>query len=94
VILTAARVRPITVDDTDAEILATLADGEGHLTSEIATAIGLTSRATRTRLAKLVELGLGSEIGTGPQESHAATEGCTLDGLVGTAGVEPATSRL
>lgn len=68
VTLTAARVGPITVDDTDAKILATLAEGEGHLTSEIAKAIGLTSRATRTRLAKLVELGLVGEIGTGPQD--------------------------
>lgn len=68
VTLTPARVGPVTVDEINSAILATLADGEGHLTSEIAKVIGLTSRATRTRLAKLVESGLVGEIGTGPQD--------------------------
>jgi len=61
-------VRPAVLDDTEQGILAVLEDGEGHLTSEIAKSIGLTSRATRTRLAKLVERGLVREIGTGPQD--------------------------
>jgi len=39
-----------------------------HLTSEIAKAINLTPRATRTRLARLVGRGLVHEVGTGPQD--------------------------
>ncbi len=59
--------RPL-LDDTDRAILDTLADDRGHLTSEIAKAIGLTPRATRTRLGKLVDRGLIREIGTGPKD--------------------------
>ena len=59
--------RPV-LDETDQAILARLAGGKGGLTSEIAAAIGLTPRATRTRLAKLVGRGLLREIGTGPQD--------------------------
>jgi predicted ArsR family transcriptional regulator len=36
--------------------------------SEIAKGIRLTSRATRTRLARLVERGLVREVGTSPQD--------------------------
>ena len=57
-----------TLDDTDEAILASLSSGRGKLTSEIAAIIGLTSRATRTRLARLVGRGLLREIGTGPQD--------------------------
>ncbi len=57
-----------TLDKTDQAILHALAGGGGCLTSEIAQAIGLTPRATRTRLARLVGRGLVSEIGTGPQD--------------------------
>jgi ATP-dependent DNA helicase RecG len=42
--------------------------GAGRLTSEIAKAIDLTPRATRTRLARLVGRGLVREVGTGPQD--------------------------
>jgi predicted HTH transcriptional regulator len=59
--------RPV-LDDTDQAILASLAGGKGLATSEIAAAIGLTPRATRTRLARLVGRGLVREIGTGPQD--------------------------
>jgi DNA-binding Lrp family transcriptional regulator len=38
------------------------------VTSEIAKGIRLTSRATRTRLARLVERGLVREVGTSPQD--------------------------
>ncbi len=62
------RVSRPSVETTDQTILDTLSDGEGRLTSEIAAVIGLTSRATRTRLARLVESGLLREIGTGPQD--------------------------
>ncbi|MFQ5719106.1 MAG: ATP-binding protein [Acidobacteriota bacterium] len=59
---------PRLLDETDQTILACLADGAGWLTSEVAAEIGLTPRATRTRLAKLVGRGLVCEIGTGPQD--------------------------
>ncbi|MBD3334848.1 MAG: winged helix-turn-helix transcriptional regulator [Candidatus Eisenbacteria bacterium] len=59
--------RPV-LDATDQAILETLSDGGGYLTSEIAAAIDLTPRATRTRLGKLVARGLVREIGTGPQD--------------------------
>lgn len=68
VTLATARVGRPVLDDTDRAILARLAGGKGRLTSEIAAAIGLTPRATRTRLARLVGRGLMREIGTGPQD--------------------------
>lgn len=63
-----ARIGKPTFDSIDKAILDALADGEGHLTSEIAEAIDRTPRATRTRLARLVDRGLVSEVGTGPQD--------------------------
>ena len=68
VTIATAQVGPPVLDETDQGILACLADGQGWLTSEIAAEIGLTPRATRTRLAKLVDRGLVREIGTGPQD--------------------------
>jgi ATP-dependent DNA helicase RecG len=68
VTLATARVGRPVLDDTDRAILARLAGGKGRLTSEIAAAIGLTPRATRTRLARLVGRGLVREIGTAPQD--------------------------
>jgi predicted HTH transcriptional regulator len=62
------RVSHPSVEATDQTILDALSDGEGRTTSEIAAVIGLTSRATRTRLARLVESGLLREVGTGPQD--------------------------
>ena len=63
-----ARVNRPTLDDTDQAIADALSDGTGRLTSEIARVIGLTPRATRTRLARLVGSGLLREVGTGPQD--------------------------
>ncbi len=57
-----------TLDDIDQTIVDGLSDGAGRLTSEIASVIGLTSRATRTRLARLVGNGLVREVGSGPQD--------------------------
>jgi predicted HTH transcriptional regulator len=68
VTIATARVGRPVLDDTDQAILESLAGGEGHSTSEIAAAIGLTPRATRTRLARMVGRGLVHEIGTGPQD--------------------------
>jgi ATP-dependent DNA helicase RecG len=56
------------LDETDQTIVKALASGKGLLTSEIAKAIGRTTRATRTRLTRLVGSGLLREVGTGPQD--------------------------
>ena len=56
------------VDGTDQLILALLESGGEHRTGEIAKAVGLTPRATRTRLVKLVSRGLVREVGTGPHD--------------------------
>lgn len=58
-----------TRDETDEAILALVSSSAaGLLTSEVADAIKLTTRATRTRLARLVSRGLLREVGTGPQD--------------------------
>jgi predicted HTH transcriptional regulator len=62
------RVGRPSVNETDRAIMGALAGGKGLLTSEIAKAIGLTPRATRTQLARLVGSGLLREVGTGPQD--------------------------
>ena len=56
------------LDKTEEAILATLHGGTGRVTSEIAKVIGLTPRATRTRLVRLLERGLVREVGTNPQD--------------------------
>jgi predicted HTH transcriptional regulator len=56
------------MDDTEKAILGALRDGTGRVTSEIANVIGLTPRATRTRLVRLVARGLVREVGTSPQD--------------------------
>ena len=62
------QVRPPKVDAKDRTILDLLEEGEGRGTREIADAIGLTTRSTRTRLARLVTRGLVREVGTGPHD--------------------------
>jgi DNA-binding transcriptional ArsR family regulator len=59
--------QPLT-DTLDDAILQLLADGEGRSTAQIATYIDRSPRATRTRLAALVERGLVREVGSGPQD--------------------------
>ena len=56
------------VDKTDQAILDALTAGNGLSTQEIAAMVGLTARATRSRLLKLVARGLVREIGTSPQD--------------------------
>lgn len=56
------------VDATDRAILDALTAPDGHSTHEIAEAIGLTTRATRTRLASLIDRGLVRALGTGPKD--------------------------
>ncbi len=62
------RISEVSIEDKDQVILNTLAGVNGLTTSEIAKVIGLSSRATRTRLVKLLELGLVIEIGTSPKD--------------------------
>ena len=62
------QVGEVSADETDRAILEQL-DTQGALsTKEIASAISRSTRATRTRLARLVEMGLAMEIGSGPQD--------------------------
>ncbi|MBM4244797.1 MAG: MarR family transcriptional regulator [Deltaproteobacteria bacterium] len=68
VTIATTRVGPRVVEETDRAILDALGGANGLATSEIAAAIGLSPRATRTRLARLVGRGLVREIGTGPQD--------------------------
>ena len=56
------------LDDTDRGILDALESHGGSRTSEVAKMIRLSPRATRTRLAKLVDLGLAVEIGSSPRD--------------------------
>jgi len=56
------------IDTTDRSILELLAAGEGRSTARIGVAISLSPRATRTRLAHLVQRGLIVEVGSGPQD--------------------------
>ena len=68
VTLRTERVGGLDVDPTDRSILDLLEHGAQRSTREIAGAIGLSPRATRTRLGKLVARGLVREIGTGPRD--------------------------
>ena len=64
----AGTVTAYVIDPADQSILALLEGGEEYGTGDIAKAIGLTPRATRTRLVKLVSRGLVHEVGTGPHD--------------------------
>jgi ATP-dependent DNA helicase RecG len=68
VTIATTRVGPTLVEETDQAILEALGGSEGLATSEVAATIGMSPRATRTRLARLVDRGLVREIGTGPQD--------------------------
>lgn len=58
----------VATDVKDRAILEALESSNGLGTSELAVAIGISARATRTRLVRLVERGLIREIGTGPTD--------------------------
>jgi len=68
VTLRTGNIAALNVDAVEQAILDALADDQGWSTSELAAAISLTPRTTRTRLARLAERGLVREIGTGPQD--------------------------
>jgi len=70
VTIATTRTRPVELDEIDRAILECLSDGNGHSTSEIADHVRRSSRATRTRLVRLVELGLVAEVGLGPRDPH------------------------
>jgi predicted HTH transcriptional regulator len=68
VILSAIRTGPIRIDGTDQAILRFLDVDSGRSTAQIAKAISLSPRATRTRLVGLVRRDLVIEVGSGPQD--------------------------
>ena len=68
VTLRTEQVRSPSMDPKDRTILDLLEGGEGRGTRKIADAIGLSTRSTRTRLARLVTRGLVREVGTGPHD--------------------------
>lgn len=55
-------------DDTERRIVQMLGGSEGMTTAIIAKAVGLSTRAVRTRLRRLVGRGLVAEIGSGPRD--------------------------
>lgn len=69
VVLRTSRSTPTPMlDADDARLLDALADGAGRSTSELAHVLGRSTRTARSRLAKLVALGLVVEIGSGPTD--------------------------
>jgi predicted HTH transcriptional regulator len=63
-----ARCGAPSLDKTDQAILDALESGKGLSTQQIAATIELSTRATRTRLVKLIDRGLVREVGTSPQD--------------------------
>ena len=71
--------RQAEVDELDRRVVELLADGTGHSTQEIADRLGISARATRSRLRSLVDRCLILEVGSSPQDPRrlyfAAIEG-------------------
>jgi len=65
VVLSSVPVGPVQLDERDRTILQLLKDGRGRSTAQIARVISLSVRATRTRLADLVQRDLVIEVGSG-----------------------------
>lgn len=72
VTLFASRGTHAELDDVDRALVESLGDAAGLSTAALARRVGLTPRAVRTRLARLVGLGLIVEIGSGPNDPHRA----------------------
>ena len=68
VVLSAVPTGPAQFDERDRAILRLLEDGRGRSTAQVAKAVSLSVRATRTRLADLVKRGLVVEVGSGPRD--------------------------
>ena len=65
VVLSAVPTGPVQLDERDRAILQLLEDGRGRSTAQVAKAVSLSVRATRTRLADLVRRGLVIDVGSG-----------------------------
>ena len=63
-----SRVRPVHADETDTRILGLFGDGLARSTATVAKHVGLSQRATLTRLKAMTSRGLLVEIGTGPHD--------------------------
>ena len=59
---------PPNTDETDRRILAFFGDGGARSTAAVAKHVGLSQRATLTRLKSMTERGLLAELGTGPHD--------------------------
>ena len=68
VTISSARVRQPHTDETDQRILALFSDGVARSTTAVAKHVGLSQRATLTRLKSMTSRGLLVEIGTGPHD--------------------------
>ncbi len=68
VVLSTVPVGPPHLDEKDQAILSVLEDEKGHSTAQIAKTVSLSARATRTRLANLVQRGLAIEVGSAPRD--------------------------
>ncbi|MCL6551567.1 MAG: helix-turn-helix domain-containing protein [Firmicutes bacterium] len=66
--LSAGRQRPPALDEVDRAIVAALRGGRGLSTQAVAERIGRSTRATRSRLLRLVQRGVVVEVGTGPTD--------------------------
>jgi ATP-dependent DNA helicase RecG len=63
-----SKIAKLSLDQLDENILSMLKNGNGLSTSEIAAKIGLSTRATRSRLITLVDHRFIVEIGSGPRD--------------------------
>ena len=68
VTISSARVRQPSADETDRRILALFGGGVARSTAAVAKRVGLSQRATLTRLKSMTSRGLLVEIGTGPHD--------------------------
>jgi DNA-binding Lrp family transcriptional regulator len=66
--ISSVRVGKPHADETDERILALFGDGVARSTAAVAKHVGLSQRATLTRLKAMTSRGLLVEIGTGPHD--------------------------
>jgi len=79
VIISTIPTGPVLLDEKDQTILRFLGDRRGRSTAQIAKGIAISARATRTRLAHLVQRGLVVEVGSGPQDPRRQYFRCESD---------------
>ena len=68
VTLSAIRRKKPLLDELDRAVLKALSSAEGLATKDLTPLLGISARATRSRLLSLVQRGLVVEIGTGPKD--------------------------